>query len=75
MHDATLLFLSQTADQLLARADAAKALAEEAAKKGQSTFREAESILEDLRGTVRLSDCPTVVHSRPLSHPVCLLRL
>uniref|UniRef100_A0A8C4GIU1 Laminin subunit gamma-1 n=1 Tax=Dicentrarchus labrax TaxID=13489 RepID=A0A8C4GIU1_DICLA len=39
----------QTADQLLARADAAKALAEEAAKKGQSTFREAESILEDLR--------------------------
>lgn len=60
MHDATLLFLSQTADQLLARADAAKALAEEAAKKGQSTFREAESILEDLRGTVRLSDYPTV---------------
>ncbi|XP_053739856.1 laminin subunit gamma-1 [Synchiropus splendidus] len=39
----------QTADQLLARADAAKALAEEAAKKGQSTFREAEEILEDLR--------------------------
>uniref|UniRef100_A0A8C2ZEG4 Laminin, gamma 1 n=1 Tax=Cyclopterus lumpus TaxID=8103 RepID=A0A8C2ZEG4_CYCLU len=39
----------QTADQLLARADAAKALAEEAAKKGQSTFKEAESILEDLR--------------------------
>uniref|UniRef100_A0A673BD85 Laminin subunit gamma-1 n=1 Tax=Sphaeramia orbicularis TaxID=375764 RepID=A0A673BD85_9TELE len=39
----------QTADQLLARADAAKALAEEAAKKGQSTFREAESILDDLR--------------------------
>lgn len=45
------LFPWQTADQLLARADAAKALAEEAAKKGQSTFREAESILEDLRGT------------------------
>ncbi|KAM9719019.1 laminin subunit gamma-1 [Menidia menidia] len=39
----------QTADQLLARADAAKALAEEASRKGQSTFREAESILEDLR--------------------------
>ncbi|XP_056266449.1 laminin subunit gamma-1 [Pseudoliparis swirei] len=39
----------QTADQLLARADAAKALAEEAAKKGRSTFKEAESILEDLR--------------------------
>ncbi|XP_017260379.1 laminin subunit gamma-1, partial [Kryptolebias marmoratus] len=39
----------QTADQLLARADAAKALAEEAAKKGQSTFTEAESILDDLR--------------------------
>uniref|UniRef100_A0A3B5N0M9 Laminin subunit gamma-1 n=1 Tax=Xiphophorus couchianus TaxID=32473 RepID=A0A3B5N0M9_9TELE len=39
----------QTADQLLARADAAKALAEEAAKKGQSTFKEAENILEDLR--------------------------
>ncbi|KAJ0012238.1 hypothetical protein NQD34_013213 [Periophthalmus magnuspinnatus] len=39
----------QTADQLLARADAAKALAEEAAKKGQSTFREAENILDDLR--------------------------
>lgn len=45
------VFFWQTADQLLARADAAKALAEEAAKKGQSTFREAESILEDLRGT------------------------
>uniref|UniRef100_A0A3P8WAY1 Laminin, gamma 1 n=2 Tax=Cynoglossus semilaevis TaxID=244447 RepID=A0A3P8WAY1_CYNSE len=39
----------QTADQLLARADAAKALAEQAAKKGQSTFREAEDILDDLR--------------------------
>ncbi|XP_034039360.1 laminin subunit gamma-1 [Thalassophryne amazonica] len=39
----------QTADQLLARADAAKAVAEEASKKGQSTFREAETILEDLR--------------------------
>ncbi|XP_042372861.1 laminin subunit gamma-1-like, partial [Plectropomus leopardus] len=38
-----------TADQLLARADAAKALAEEAAKKGQSTFREAETILDNLR--------------------------
>lgn len=41
----------QTADQLLARADAAKALAEEAAKRGQATFKEAENILEDLRGT------------------------
>uniref|UniRef100_A0A8C6SB72 Laminin, gamma 1 n=1 Tax=Neogobius melanostomus TaxID=47308 RepID=A0A8C6SB72_9GOBI len=39
----------QTADQLLARADAAKALAEDAAKKGHSTFREAENILDDLR--------------------------
>ncbi|KAM7399997.1 hypothetical protein PAMA_004607 [Pampus argenteus] len=39
----------QTADQLLARADAAKALAEEAAKKGQSTFKEAQNILDDLR--------------------------
>uniref|UniRef100_A0A8D0DGP9 Laminin, gamma 1 n=1 Tax=Sander lucioperca TaxID=283035 RepID=A0A8D0DGP9_SANLU len=39
----------QTADQLLARVDAAKALAEEAAKKGHSTFKEAENILEDLR--------------------------
>ncbi|XP_061587599.1 laminin subunit gamma-1 [Cololabis saira] len=39
----------QTADQLLARADAAKALAEEAASKGRSTFREAESILDNLR--------------------------
>nr|CAD27803.1 lamC1 [Tetraodon nigroviridis] len=50
----------QTADQLLARADAAKALAEEAAKKGQSTFREAESILEDLRDfDKRVSDNKT----------------
>ncbi|KAM6918887.1 laminin subunit gamma-1 [Xenentodon cancila] len=39
----------QTADQLLARVDAAKAQAEEAAKKGQSTFREAKNILDDLR--------------------------
>ncbi|KAA0719380.1 Laminin subunit gamma-1 [Triplophysa tibetana] len=39
----------QTADQLLARADAAKALAEEAAKKGISTFQEAQDILTDLR--------------------------
>lgn len=39
----------QTADQLLARADAAKALAEEAAKKGQATFREAQDILDNLR--------------------------
>ncbi|KAM9790659.1 laminin subunit gamma-1 [Syngnathus typhle] len=39
----------QTADQLLARADAAKATAVEAAKKAQSTFREAENILDDLR--------------------------
>lgn len=45
----------QTADQLLARADAAKALAEDAAKRGQSTYKEAESILDDLRGT-----CPTL---------------
>ncbi|XP_034743250.1 laminin subunit gamma-1 [Etheostoma cragini] len=48
--DVYFLFpVGQTADQLLARVDAAKALAEEAAKKGQSTFREAEDILEDLR--------------------------
>lgn len=40
----------QTADQLLARADAAKALAEEAAKKGKSTFQEAQDILNNLRG-------------------------
>uniref|UniRef100_A0A672NPD1 Laminin subunit gamma-1 n=1 Tax=Sinocyclocheilus grahami TaxID=75366 RepID=A0A672NPD1_SINGR len=39
----------QTADQLLARADAAKALAEEAAKKGKSTFQEAQDILNNLR--------------------------
>ncbi|XP_029309104.1 laminin subunit gamma-1-like [Cottoperca gobio] len=40
----------QTADQLLARADAAKALAEGGGEeKGRSTFREAETILEDLR--------------------------
>ncbi len=44
-----LCFL-QTADQLLARADAAKALAEEAAKKGKSTFQEAQDILNNLRG-------------------------
>ncbi len=40
----------QTADQLLARADAAKALAEESAKKGKSTFQEAQDILNNLRG-------------------------
>lgn len=39
----------QTADQLLARADAAKALAEEAAKKGRSTYQEAQEILANLR--------------------------
>ncbi|XP_062338515.1 laminin subunit gamma-1 [Osmerus eperlanus] len=39
----------QTADQLLARADAAKALAEEAAKKGRSTYQEAQDILANLR--------------------------
>ncbi|KAJ8357310.1 hypothetical protein SKAU_G00201040 [Synaphobranchus kaupii] len=39
----------QTADQLLARADAAKALAEEAAKKGKSTYQEAQTILGNLR--------------------------
>uniref|UniRef100_A0A9J8BF91 Laminin, gamma 1 n=1 Tax=Cyprinus carpio carpio TaxID=630221 RepID=A0A9J8BF91_CYPCA len=39
----------QTADQLLARADAAKALAEEAAKKGISTFKEAKDILNNLK--------------------------
>lgn len=43
--------VQQTADQLLARADAAKALAEEAAKKGQATFKEAQDILDNLRGT------------------------
>lgn len=40
----------QTADQLLARADAAKALAEEASKKGKSTYQEAQDILGNLRG-------------------------
>uniref|UniRef100_A0A8C5EZ66 Laminin subunit gamma-1 n=1 Tax=Gopherus evgoodei TaxID=1825980 RepID=A0A8C5EZ66_9SAUR len=39
----------QTADQLLARADAAKALAEEAAKKGRETLEEANDILSNLR--------------------------
>ncbi|XP_038859912.1 laminin subunit gamma-1-like isoform X1 [Salvelinus namaycush] len=39
----------QTADQLLARADAAKALAEEAANKGRSTYQEAQDILGNLR--------------------------
>ncbi|XP_030063379.1 laminin subunit gamma-1 [Microcaecilia unicolor] len=39
----------QTADQLLARADAAKALAEEAAKKGRATLQEANDILNNLR--------------------------
>lgn len=39
----------QTADQLLARADAAKALAEEAAKKGRDTLQEATDILNNLR--------------------------
>lgn len=40
----------QTADQLLARADAAKALAEEAAKKGRNTLQEANDILSNLKG-------------------------
>ncbi|KAG2461822.1 DHX9 helicase, partial [Polypterus senegalus] len=39
----------QTADQLLARADAAKALAEEAAKKGKNTYQEAQDILNNLK--------------------------
>ncbi|KAM9326705.1 laminin subunit gamma-1 [Gastrophryne carolinensis] len=39
----------QTADQLLARADAAKAQAEEAAKKGRTTLQEANDILNNLR--------------------------
>ncbi|KAM4642244.1 laminin subunit gamma-1 [Discoglossus pictus] len=39
----------QTADQLLARADAAKAQAEEAAKKGRATLQEAQDILNNLR--------------------------
>uniref|UniRef100_A0A6I8N883 Laminin subunit gamma-1 n=2 Tax=Ornithorhynchus anatinus TaxID=9258 RepID=A0A6I8N883_ORNAN len=39
----------QTADQLLARADAAKALAEEAAKKGKNTLQEANDILNNLK--------------------------
>ncbi|MBN3312115.1 LAMC1 protein, partial [Atractosteus spatula] len=39
----------QTADQLLARADAAKALAEEAAKKGRGTYQEAQDILNNLK--------------------------
>lgn len=40
----------QTADQLLARADAAKALAEEAAEKGRNTLQEANDILNNLKG-------------------------
>lgn len=40
----------QTADQLLARADAAKALAEEAAQKGNGTLQEANTILSNLKG-------------------------
>lgn len=40
----------QTADQLLARADAAKALAEEAAEKGRNTLKEANDILNNLKG-------------------------
>lgn len=40
----------QTADQLLARADAAKALAEEAAKRGRNTLQEANDILNNLKG-------------------------
>jgi len=40
----------QTADQLLARADAAKALAEEAARKGNGTLQEANTILSNLKG-------------------------
>ncbi|XP_033006958.1 laminin subunit gamma-1-like [Lacerta agilis] len=39
----------QTADQLLARADAAKALAEESAKKGSNTLQEANDILSNLK--------------------------
>ncbi|KFQ19837.1 Laminin subunit gamma-1, partial [Merops nubicus] len=39
----------QTADQLLARADAAKALAEEAARKGNGTLQEANTILNNLK--------------------------
>ncbi|XP_051697393.2 laminin subunit gamma-1 isoform X1 [Oryctolagus cuniculus] len=39
----------QTADQLLARADAAKALAEEAAKRGRDTLQEANDILSNLK--------------------------
>lgn len=40
----------QTADQLLARADAAKALAEEAARKSSGTLQEANTILNNLKG-------------------------
>uniref|UniRef100_A0AAY4ABN0 Laminin subunit gamma 1 n=1 Tax=Denticeps clupeoides TaxID=299321 RepID=A0AAY4ABN0_9TELE len=39
----------QTADQLLARADAAKALAEDAAKQGLKTYDKAKDILNNLR--------------------------
>lgn len=46
----------QTADQLLARADAAKALAEEAAKKGRNTLQEANDILNNLKGTTGSGD-------------------
>ncbi|RMC10270.1 hypothetical protein DUI87_13072 [Hirundo rustica rustica] len=39
----------KTADQLLARADAAKALAEEAARKSSGTLQEANTILSNLK--------------------------
>lgn len=70
----------QTADQLLARADAAKALAEEAAKRGRDTLQEANDILNNLNGrSGRHSSQPRVAWARPHSpgpyppSPLCSL--
>lgn len=58
----------QTADQLLARADAAKALAEEAARKGNGTLREANTILSNLKGKERGSTWSESFNSSVTSH-------
>jgi hypothetical protein len=53
----------QTADQLLARADAAKALAEEAAKKGRNTLQEANDILNNLKGMRGVSNNNSILYT------------
>lgn len=58
----------QTADQLLARADAAKALAEEAARKGNGTLQEANTILSNLKGKERGSTWSESFNSSVTSH-------